>query len=549
MINKKTVFLLFLICLFSLIVRIFNLSPFKIYPDAYQNLLIAENLQKTGTVFATLGENGYFFPPFISWTRPGFPLLINLADYFNHDSNKSSQFLSLLLGILAIPLSFLFLNFIFKSKKLSLLGSLLFAVSWNHIVWGGFIGTETTGVFSVLLLYLFFFKSLRRESKFADLEDFLVGIFFSISVLIRYEYILLALPIFLTITRQKITPLPKLLNIFGISALIFSLIGKSILPLNSIISNLAEFKYSLILLAIFIAFFAAKYVSKKLIFIILLIFAFFVIYMNDVPLLGNFTAAFEFLKTDFILGFFAVMGFISLSKNKKFQNLNFFLLIGFILLLLVYHQINPYMQRYWTHLLPFIIIWSSYGFYQMIKGVIPAFGDIPVHSKFFGDIPVHRGVPFMLFILFLLQVIISSRGLKYWKNGEYFRTSYEEKSAKLLLPHLNKDSFLLASFPEPYYFFTSYPTQSIADIPPFIYFELPDDKEITIINDMGMRDIFPKFSQFIDKSLEDYKIGEYSVKENYHFAERSEPESHPVILYKIPFNELKNKIKLLPIDY
>ena len=63
-----------------------------------------------------------------------------------------------------------------------------------------------------------------------------------------------------------------------------------------------------------------------------------------------------------------------------------------------------------------------------------------------------------------------------------------------------------------------------------------------MIQDMGMRDIFPSFSQLIDKKLADFLIDEYIVGENYRFGSYVKPEDKPTRVFKLTLKELKDII-------
>ena len=58
-----------------------------------------------------------------------------------------------------------------------------------------------------------------------------------------------------------------------------------------------------------------------------------------------------------------------------------------------------------------------------------------------------------------------------------------------------------------------------------------------------MREIFPTFSNFIINNLQEYKLKEFWIKENYHYLDKVYKEKYPVVLYKMTVEELKNKIR------
>lgn len=134
--------------------------------------------------------------------------------------------------------------------------------------------------------------------------------------------------------------------------------------------------------------------------------------------------------------------------------------------------------------------------------------------------------------------------MKQMDNGTWFRESYEEKAAKIIREKIkNKDSLILVSFPESYYYHTKFSTHSITDYYPYVYIdESLNNFEITLILDMGMRDVFPNFTRLVEEKFTGLKIDEFWVGEVYHFADRIEPETKPVEVYNLTVKELKAKI-------
>src|SRR5258708_2023545 len=187
---------------FGILIRFINLSPFKVYPDSYQSLLVAENISHFHGVVGTFGNNGYIFPPFFMWTRSVYPMLINIVSYFLHNTTLSAQIISLVAGLVLIPISFFFLKSVFKSTSIAFSGLLLISLSFSLSVWGGFIMTETTGVLCMFLFLISFFYTLTVRSK-SIFFDVLTGVLFAISVFTRYEYDILILPIFFLILFHR----------------------------------------------------------------------------------------------------------------------------------------------------------------------------------------------------------------------------------------------------------------------------------------------------------------------------------------------------------
>lgn len=526
--------------------RIRHISPFKIYPDAYQNLLVAQNLNTTGAVFGTLGTNGLPYPPFVAWTRPGYPLLISSLQGMGADASAAAVAISLIAGVLAIPMVYLFIHSVFRSYSLALSGALLLAYSWNHVVWGGFIGTETLGVFTILLLLTVVFRTLHQRSSWAALPDFLIGILFSATILVRYEYAFLVFPVFFHIALFATTPVRKIINITAILLFVLAIVGATILPLASVIPALNQIKTLLLISALtgmVLAMFlllrrfsrrswslpAQGILSKGSVGIVSFYLLMRIVFPTvTMPFHYHLAGIVDFFREDVLLGVTVLVGLYELLNNRRWHHLTFLVISSIVGLALIYYQVNPLMQRYWTHLLPFLLLPASIGLRQLISLA----GKTPVGVGYAG-----------LFLLLWYQGVQTFTGIQQWKQGAYLRISYEEKAAQILKSSLAPTDLLVVSLPEPYYFFTRLPTQSIADVYPFLFAEdIAPEQSVVIVQDAGMRYHFPSFSTFLDREMQTVKQHQFWVGEAYAVQERFEPETIPIVIYTTTWGELKNKL-------
>src|SRR5260221_13696350 len=122
-------FSLFSLMLTGFLLRIHNLSQFKVYPDSFQNLIVAENIRTYHSVVGFLGNGGMLYPDFFMWTRPGYPLLILLVNFLTGNTSIAAQLIAFAAGILAIPITYFFIKTIFHSQKIALAGALLMALA------------------------------------------------------------------------------------------------------------------------------------------------------------------------------------------------------------------------------------------------------------------------------------------------------------------------------------------------------------------------------------------------------------------------------------
>lgn len=529
---------LILITAVGFFLRLSNISPFKFYPDAYQNFIVARNLRDYGSVVGYMGKGGMLYPDFFMWTRPVLPLLISAGTSVTHNEELSARMITFFAGILTIPMCYLFISTLLNDKTTGLYAALLLALSYNHVVWGGFILTETLGVLMMLLLLWSIVRRGERKGSFLEIGDLASGVILSLAVFARYEYIIIIVPISIYILFRASRGYARLFTIalgFSLASVIFltqlyphrSIFGIVFRQMNSLIT-LAECVFGIGVIAIVTHALMVKYKVK------LPVLPYFriltaAVWIGTIWILvsGSPSGIAKFLNGDFLILETFLLGSMTLFNNKKFRPEALFGIGTILILYPFYYRINPTMQRYGTHLLPFILIFSSVGLSRIVQ-----FGK---RNKLIGAIVI---------LLLFSQFAKTFGGIKNLDKGIWFRTSYEEKGAILLKQKVQeKNSILLASYPEPYYFFTNLPTQSVADTYPYIYIDSKyDGQEIIIIQDMGMHDLFPNFNKEIELRLQDKKIEEYFLHEPYHYANRTLAEKYPVRLYRLTVKVLRERL-------
>lgn len=534
--------LLLAIMVLGIFLRFVNVSPYLYYPDAYQNLLVSENIQKGGQVVGLLGQDGMLFPQFVMWARPLYPLFINLFSII-FDPRTGAQIISYLMGVFAIALSYFLVKEIYASEKYGLFAAFLTSLSGNHIIWSGFIMSDTTGIAFALLFLYFLFRSYKKTSQLLDMHDIGTGFFLACAFFARFEYFLLSFPMLLLIASTK-SYKEKLITIsvtfLFVSSLLFALLFPIIPTIYIVVDQLKDIVAAafagIAALSLFL-FFKPKHtvpsVSLLLHFASFFFFAlavFSLILFSFDLTLPYVVGLSNFIKTDPLLSFLSFLGLGLLTKSQKHSKLSVFLLSYLFVLLLMYLRINPLQQRYNLHLLPVLLISASYGFFEAFR-----------FSK-------KRNLQ-ALFILFLLgsvgiQSYISFNGIRKWDNGDWFRTSYEEDSAVQLKNVIQKDDVLVVSMPEPYYFFTKNSTRSVSEKPPYLIIDdLEDEKNIVIVNDMGMRYIFPEFSKKVDENLKDYSIDRYTVEKTFRYVISFDKDEKETVAYRLTKRELTDLIK------
>lgn len=534
--------MLFLLFLGSLL-RYSNIVPHNIYPDAFQNLLVAENLVNNKQVIGTLGENGYFYPPFAAWTRPGYSFLIAFFAKYFISAELAAHTISFVLSVLAIPLAYLLAYILFSSKKAGIFAAALLAVSFNHTVWSGFILSEASAIFVSLLFLIMFFYVQRRPGSLGDPPELFTGVIFSLAVFTRYEYLLIAVPATIILTANNSHKF-RLLNIGAGFVFASTLILTAFFPFKSLFVTIVgqnlriivPFSAGLLLIDILnrngLIDFVMPIVRSKVTRIILGV-------LGLAAVIFYLTGLRDFFLTDFFISFSALAGIVLMRKNRVYRDKIIFFSASIFLLTVVYAQINPTMLRYGTHLIPFLLIPASFGLYK---------ADMLLSERAKYLRSLYYAV---LILLFSSQLYVTSKGVDILGQPELRTEGYKQQSAALLIERLEVDKLdtdmLVASMPEPYYFYSRIPTQSISDTPPFIYFDAPEDTKLVIVNDMGMRDFFPVFSLFLTENLSEFKVGEYIVGKDYLSGSKITSETHPVEVYLLNYGELKQIV--IPYSY
>lgn len=532
-----TITILFLIIALGFFLRSHNISPFKIYPDSYQSLLIADNITNYHSVLGFLGPYGTTYPDYFSWTRSGYAFLIILVNLFTINQTLAAQIISFVAGIAGIVAVFFLLKTIFRSTFSGLVGAFLLAISFNHTLWSGFIMTETIGTLFLLLFLVSFFIQRKKRKSIIYPQDLLTGFLLSCAVLTRYEYIVVCVPLILFILFTDKKPLVRLMNIFIAFIVPISIVFVTLFPIKETFSVIREqlpdqlMRASLMLCIIIIGVCIPKKLWKNVLrkiqkYIPLVVLIFPVVFFI-IPELLLFK---KFVILDFVLSIFSIVGFSLLLRNKIYQSFGYFSLLACILLGVMYQNINSGMDRYITHLIPFLIVPATYGLAQTIE----------LCKK------TYKGILFLpLFLVICFQIFVSYYGLRYTNDLSWYRTSYEEKSAEHIKQFINRnDTILIAALPEPYYYSLHRSTYSVADRYPFIFIDnIYNKKTVIIVEDMALHNVFPNFTDFLHKNLQHYKQQHFLVNEKFRLKDTAKEEKYPIIIYRISLDELHKMIK------
>lgn len=503
MMKIKIALILLTVLLLGTFIRANAISPYKFYPDSYVALVVAENISEYGSAVGTLGKEGMIYPDFFGWTRPLYPLLINIFNTFVDNSETTARALSLIFGLGAIPLAYLLISRALESKRSGLLGAVLLTLSYNHTIWSGFILSDTAGVFFLLLTLWLLFRSLYLKYELADWHDLLTGAVFAIAILTRYEYAVLIIPLVFLVYHKSPQPTTRLISMAAVVSIIFGLTYFFLSPFSidntTTLSQLGSFASSLGAL--------------------------------------DLSGIQRFVVSDFVLAIFSIVGIFLMLRHRTHRGQAYFVLLALALLGSMYYQTNPAMIRYFTHLIPFLLLPASFGLGKVIEW---AYLQRPMKR--------YLAISICMFLL-VVQGYVSYRGLHEEKNGIWFMEGYEVRAAELVSDRLPRDAFTIVSFPEPYFLTTKHDTYSIADKAPFIYIsDTLNARTAIIIEDEGMREIFPVFTDFLQKSMGKYKMAEIPLDTPFRYADRVEEVEEPIYLYKIELSDLREIIKVYEIN-
>ncbi len=522
----------------GLILRLHNISSYKFYPDSYQNLVVADNLRNYNSPVGSLGPDGMGYPQTFAWTRPLYASLINIAKTTCASGETAGKAVALGASLLTIPASCWLVWQLTKRRKTAVIAGLLAAINFGLVVWGGFILTETLGVLVVLLLLGLVIRITNIKSP-ANIAPFvLAGLLFSLCVLCRYEYLVLALPVLLILQSKK-TSWEHIVITFAsaiVALAIFFIFYP--LPLQSL-DLTSQLKSQLpVIVAAAIALIAVfiikgkiasfKWPRKLVVALASTLTFILLIYMARQP------GWRDFMANDFILVILAAAGYVVMLAGKKYRAFALFSLLAIFMLSAIYLRVNTDMFRYFTHLFPFLIVPAAIG----ATFILSPEGLKLIRSRY-----VQKLIPALLFLGIILQVGISYNGLHNWDDGVWFKPGYEEVSAKMSRKYLAKNSLVVASLPEPYYFFTGHSTYSLNDNSPYIYIDSQyDNVTVNVIYDMPMQSYFPHFSQLISQKLPDYKKTTLYTGQKYIQTDHIVSENMPVTIYELKLSELKRLV-------
>lgn len=532
---------LFLVILsLGIFLRVINDTNHKLYPDYYQNTLVAQNIASDRAVTGFLGEGGVFFPKVVGWARPVYPLFILLANWFTQDLDLSAQIVSVFFSITTLPLFYLVLNKIYRKEEVAFTGLFLLAVSFNHSVWGGFRLTEPVGVFFICLYLLALINNSEKHSVLGQNSDLVLGALLGILTFIRFEYAILLIPTLYLFKLKNVLSKYKIINfLFGYTATVLCFLFllfpfKQMLP--ALIMQNLDIAVSVVVIGSAFLFLtikkpsvidtisnsSLKYMHLFALSIPLVIIFYYAFPSSD---LSRYVSGISrFFVFDFLVGFSFLLGLKSKNMDRGMALLCYssLFVLGSSYLLL-----NPTVLRYSTHLLPFILIPASYGAWEIISR----------------SVTKNKWHALLIGAFALVQIYISYLGTSIWVGDQLKITGYKEEVAVKLMEHADlEDKLLLVSTPESFYYHTKATVQSVSNTSPYIFLNTtPANTNLVLVEDAGMRVYFPAFVSALKAAdITNYLSAQYVVPSVYYVGSAIISDNYPVYVYNLSLGELSS---------
>lgn len=534
--KNSPVIILSVLVILGLFLQIHAVSPYKIYPDSYQSLLVADNLLHAHRLTAALGPHGMIYPEVFGWTRPLYPALIAMLTATGFTLTAAAQTIAVAAGLLAIPAVFAATNVVLRSRRAGLIAAGLLAISYSHAIWGGFILTEPL---EILVVTLAIWQLWRRRPASTttgikpDSQDILTGLVFALAILTRYENALLLIPALIWCAPR---PNPKRAATIGLTAIVITAAVLLLLQpisggLNTLWPQLASYApvitggVSIALLAIAAAYSGLLATTSRRriagrVASILLILAALALDLYHQLYLG----VWEFAARDPLISILALFGLVLMLTTRALQSTAAFIILACGLLLAAYYQTNPTMDRYASHLVPLLLIPAGYAVIRILR--------FPRRPRSLVLVTLAAEA--------VLQLALTSNGLHYQDAGVWFQPGYEEQNAQRVAAVTKPGDLIIAATPEPYYLATGTSIQGVATSQPYLSLRnLPANQSVIIIQDQALRDRAPQFSAKITNKLSAFRVTTFNNPTPFRTVTSIELGLKPVMVYKLPLSQLE----------
>jgi len=186
----------------GLLLRLLAISNFHFYTDSYNYMLMAQFFTQTGQMHGPMGSTGDLFvpspSPIYKW---GYPLLLSIPIRLDMDPESAGRSLGILLGCSTIPLAYYFSKKLHGNIRHATWAALLMGFSYENVTWGGFVLTDIPALFWVLC------SCCMVVGLHGWLSAIFSGFFLAMAGLTRTELSLLIIPIALFLCFREKKPL------------------------------------------------------------------------------------------------------------------------------------------------------------------------------------------------------------------------------------------------------------------------------------------------------------------------------------------------------
>lgn len=190
-IQKKTVLILAIIIICSLVIKLFIFPQFLgVYMDEVMRVDAANNIALTDkAIICEPGFNkefcGDIFVPI------GWPFLMSLPIKIGFFSNSALIDYSIMIGVLNILLIFFLVRLIFKNENIALLAAFIFAFDKLNLAWSISGNDLNASIFFLLISTIAFFLFMKEQNLKSGL---LFAFSFIFMIYIRTELLLIIIP-------------------------------------------------------------------------------------------------------------------------------------------------------------------------------------------------------------------------------------------------------------------------------------------------------------------------------------------------------------------
>jgi 4-amino-4-deoxy-L-arabinose transferase-like glycosyltransferase len=539
----------------GLLLQLHALSSYLIYPDSYQNLVVADNLRHSGQLTAQLGRGGMVYPQFFAWTHPLYPLLILLVGATGLSLITSAHLVAVAAGTATILAAYGLVASVLQSRRAGLAAAVLLAISYDRAIWGGFVLTEPLNLLMVTLALWQLWRRRQTTSTWLKPQDlfgrtflsgdFLTGLLLAAAILTRYENALIVLPALLWSSAPR--PAGRRVAAIAATTAIFTLVPLAILhpwggswsqwwaqtwPQLSGYLPLAVAAVSVALLITAASFsdlftrltwkrWAPRTTSAGL------LLAAIILLIHPHAYLG----LWEFCTHDPLIAILALAGFITMLRHPRQQSAAAFALLTATLLAAVYYHTNPTMDRYLAHLLPLLII--------------PAAAALGAASTKLTTLPTTwRGPATAVAAIALIlaasgQTAITYVGLHHRQQGLWFEPGYEAVAAQEVAQLASPSTIIVTATPEPYRLYTTAAVQNVSASNPSLQITGRRSQTLLIVQDASLRYTTPKFSHFVTTKLAAYRIASFANALPYRYVTTTVYGQNPVMVYRVTLGQLQ----------